>query len=60
MVMLEVAAIAAGALGLELTLVKMTGRAVSRQSLTLSVVLGIAGLLWAHVDKRDSLHGETP
>jgi VanZ family protein len=59
MVMLELAAIVAGALGLELTLITVTGRAFSRESLALSVVLGVAGLLWAQADKRVSVHGET-
>src|SRR3984957_8981933 len=48
----EVSAMVAGALGLELTLVKVTGRAVSPETLALSVFLGLAGLMWAWADRR--------
>ena len=53
-VVLEAAAIVLGALILELVLVRVTGRTISRGNLVLSVVLGLAALLWAHSDKQIS------
>ncbi|HEY0701870.1 MAG TPA: VanZ family protein [Candidatus Acidoferrales bacterium] len=57
MVVLEVAAIVIGALILELILVGVTGRTISRANLALSMVLGLAGLLWAHADGERLLPG---
>jgi glycopeptide antibiotics resistance protein len=48
----EVPVIVAGALGLEWILVKVTGRAVSQETLTLSVLLAFAGLMWGWADRR--------
>ncbi len=50
MVGLEIAAIFLGALGLELVLMRVAGRAISPGNLALSVVLGLAGLWWANAD----------
>ena len=59
MVVLEAAAIALGALILELVLVRVTGRNISQGNLVLSVVLGLAALLWARSDKQISWGRET-
>jgi VanZ family protein len=52
MVVLGVGAIVLGALALELVLVQVTGRTISRGNFILSISLGFAGLLWAHADQQ--------
>jgi hypothetical protein len=58
MVVLGVGAIVLGALALELVLVQVTGRTISRGNFILSILLGFAGLLWAHADQQISRRRE--
>ena len=39
---------------LELILVSLTGRALSRANISLSILLSIAGVLWINADRRSA------